>query len=85
MAVMTQGVFQVVARIARSIRDIQVAGAATKPTRNPVATFLEKPETYTVDSGSSAAMGGGASGARNAYAASSISNRPWRRINAANA
>ena len=36
IAVMTPGVFQVVERIARSSRGIQVRGAATKPTRMPV-------------------------------------------------
>lgn len=42
------------------------AGAATNPTRKPVATLLENPPTYTVHSGAKVASGGGASAARNA-------------------
>ena len=38
-------VFHVVARIARSIRAIHGIGALTKPTRSPVATLLDKPDT----------------------------------------
>ncbi|MNR34065.1 hypothetical protein D3C85_1518050 [compost metagenome] len=45
MAVMTPGVFQVVALIERSSAATLCAGAAMKPTRSPVATFLEKPDT----------------------------------------
>ena len=54
---------QVVARMARSRSDTQSNGAAAKPTRRPAATFLEKPETYTVRSGASVASGGGVSAA----------------------
>jgi len=45
IAVITPGVFQVVALIARSSFGTHSAGAATNPTRNPVATLLESPET----------------------------------------
>ena len=66
MAVITPGVFQVVAMIVRSNAGTHGAGAAMKPTRNPVATFFENPDTYTVRSGANVARGGGASSARNA-------------------
>ncbi|MCY1463315.1 hypothetical protein D9M71_811920 [compost metagenome] len=66
MAVITPGVFQVVAMMVRSNPAIHGAGAATKPTRNPVATFFDKPLTYTVLSGAIAARGGGTSSARKA-------------------
>ncbi|MNV71963.1 hypothetical protein D3C71_1650130 [compost metagenome] len=64
MAVMTPAVFQAVARTARSMGPISSRDVATKPNRKPVATFLDRLERYTVRSGASAAMGGGASGAR---------------------
>ncbi|MNJ56049.1 hypothetical protein D3C77_515780 [compost metagenome] len=61
---MIAGVFQVVALMARSNAGIHFSGAATMPTRNPVATFLEKPEIYTVDSGARVANGSGGCSAR---------------------
>ena len=39
-------------------------GAAMNPTRSPVATFLDSPETYTLTSGAVAANGGGGHSAR---------------------
>ena len=66
MAVITPGVFQVVAMIVRSNPATHCAGAATIPTRKPVATFLDKPLTYTVLSGAISASGGGAFSARKA-------------------
>lgn len=45
MAVVRAGVFQVVARIARSSDGAAAGGATTKPTRRPVATLLDSPET----------------------------------------
>src|SRR5438128_8634920 len=64
--VITPGVFQMVALMVLSIAGIQREGAATNPTRSPVATLLDKPDTYTVLSGASAAKDAGASSARNA-------------------
>ncbi|MNS59933.1 hypothetical protein D3C72_929060 [compost metagenome] len=66
MAVTTPGVFQVVAMIVRSNAATHCAGAAMKPTRSPVATFFDRPDTYTVLSGASSANGGGTFSARNA-------------------
>ena len=60
------GVFHVVARMARSSDGTHAAGAAIHPKRSPVATLFDRPDTYTVDSGASAASGAGASPARNA-------------------
>lgn len=76
MAVIVVGVCQVVARIVRSSLGIKACGAQTWPTRRPVATLLERLDTYTVNSGADAANGGGASAARKAYAASSITINP---------
>ena len=59
IAVVRAGVFQAVARIARSMAGMRAGGAATNPTRSPVATLLESPETWTVMSGAVAASGGG--------------------------
>jgi hypothetical protein len=72
IALIMPGVFHVVVRIARSIRAIQGLGALKNPTRSPVATLLDRPDTYTVRSGASAASGGGGVSAKKAYAASSI-------------
>ncbi|MNI97066.1 hypothetical protein D3C76_1843220 [compost metagenome] len=66
MAVITPGVFQVVAMMVRSKAAIHCAGAAIKPTRKPVAIFFDRPDTYTVLSGASSASGGGTFSARNA-------------------
>jgi len=64
MAVSTPAVFHEVARMARSSGAISAGAAATKPKRRPVATFLDRLETYTVRSGASAAMGTRVSPAR---------------------
>ena len=45
IAVVMAGVFHVVTRIARSIAGTSAAGAETKPTRSPVATLLDSPDT----------------------------------------
>ena len=45
IAVITPGVFQVVALMARSILATHSSGEATHPTRRLVATLLENPET----------------------------------------
>ncbi|MNL62140.1 hypothetical protein D3C87_1861350 [compost metagenome] len=45
IAVSTPGVFQVVALIVRSRAGTLSRGAAMKPTRKPVATLLDNPDT----------------------------------------
>ena len=45
IAVVMAGVFQVVTRIARSIAGTSAAGPQTKPTRSPVATLFDNPDT----------------------------------------
>ena len=45
IAVVRAGVFQVVARITRSMAGTRGAGAATNPTRRPVAMLFDSPDT----------------------------------------